>query len=151
MNYVEMGLKIRILREEKRLTQMMLAELTGMTDREVSNIESGKVTPLFSSIYEIAKALNTSIDYLVSEGDDPDKEKYIHDIAVRIKNLSPADIIHISEYIKFYEKQSESLRQIKEVAVCKLLQQCKKSDRTILCRKRYKTQGLDRRGHTKVL
>ena len=44
MNYVEMGLKIRILREEKRLTQMMLAELTGMTDREISNIESGKVT-----------------------------------------------------------------------------------------------------------
>lgn len=119
MNYVEMGLKIRILREEKRLTQMMLAELTGMTDWEISNIESGKVTPLFSSIYEIAKALNTSIDYLVSEGDDPDKEKYIHDIAVRLKNLSPADIIHISEYIKFYEKQSESLRQIKEVAVCK--------------------------------
>ena len=118
MNYVEMGLKIRILREEKRLTQMMLAELTGMTDREISNIESGKVTPLFSSIYEIAKALNTSIDYLVSEGDDPDKEKYIHDITVRLKNLSPADIIHISEYIKFYEKQSESLRQIKEVAFC---------------------------------
>ncbi len=119
MNYVEMGLKIRILREEKRLTQMMLAELTGMTDREISNIESGKVTPLFSSIYEIAKALNTSLDLLVSEEKVPKKELYIHDIAVRLENLSITDVIHISEYIKFYEKQSETIRQIKEVAVCK--------------------------------
>lgn len=119
MNYVEMGFKIRILREEKRLTQMMLAEIVGITDREISNIEAGKVNPLFGTICDIAKALNTSLDYLISEGDDLDKEKYIHDVAVRLKNLSPADIIHISEYIKFYEKQSESLRQIKEVAVCK--------------------------------
>ena len=119
MNCVEMGLKIRTLREEKRLTQMMLAELTGMTDREISNIESGKVTPHFTSIYEIAKALNTSLDYLASDDNESDKEIYLHDIAVRIKNLSPADIIHISEYIKFYEKQTEIVRQNKEDPVCK--------------------------------
>jgi len=119
MNYVDMGLRIRTLREEKRLTQMMLAELTGMTDREISNIESGKVIPLFSSVYEIAKALNTSLDLLVSEEQEPNKEQHIHDIAIRLNNLSVADVIHISEYITFYEKQSEKVKQITEVAVCK--------------------------------
>lgn len=119
MNYVEMGLKIRTLREEKGLTQMMLAEKTDMTDREISNIEMGKVTPLFSSIYEIAKVLNTSIEYLVCEDPEPNKQLVIHDIAVRLDRLSPADVIHISEYIKFYEKQSEAIKQVKEVTVCK--------------------------------
>ena len=119
MNNVEMGLKIRILREEKRLTQMMLAEAVGLTDREISNIEMGKVDPHLSTICEIAKVLNTSLDFLVSENKTLNIEDYIHDITVRLERLSPADIIHISEHIKFYEKQNELLKETKEVAVCK--------------------------------
>lgn len=119
MNYVEMGLKIRILREEKRLSQMMLSELAGITDRELSNIESGKVNPLFSTVCDIARALNTSLDYLASEEKEPGKEILIHEIAERVGKMEIDDIVHILGYIKFYENNTNIMPKEKEVAVCK--------------------------------
>ena len=119
MNYVEKGLKIRISREEKRLSQMMLAELAGITDRELSNIEVGKVNPLFGTICDIAKALNTSLDYLVSEETEPSKEIVIHEIAERVGRMKIDDAIHILTYVKFHENNQNFMQSEKEVAICK--------------------------------
>ncbi len=107
MNYIEMGVKIRRLREEKRLTQLQLSERVGISDRELSNIEIGKVNPLFGTILAIAENLNVSLDYLVSENTDLDKDAYIHEISEQLSKMKLKEIRHILKCIQLYMDSDE--------------------------------------------
>ena len=60
MNRMALGLKIRDLREKKRLTQNQLAEKINMSDNGLSNIEGGKANPHFDTIAAIADALDVA-------------------------------------------------------------------------------------------
>lgn len=102
MNYIALGLKIRQLREQRRLTQMQLAEMIDMSDRTISRIEVGQVEPELHTIIAISKVLNVSLDYLLSEDSDVGKEMYLHEIAERISDLELKDLKHILGYIDFY-------------------------------------------------
>ena len=63
-----MGLKIKSLREEKKLSQSDLATLVGYKDKTaIAKVEAGKVDLPQSKISAFAKALNTSISYLLSD------------------------------------------------------------------------------------
>ena len=63
-----MGLKIKSLREEKKLSQSDLATLVGYKDKTaIAKVEAGKVDLPQSKISAFAKALNTSISYLFSD------------------------------------------------------------------------------------
>ena len=46
------------------MTQARLAELAGVTQQSISRIERGEVTPRVTTMYDIARALGTSIDAL---------------------------------------------------------------------------------------
>ncbi len=67
-----MGLKIKSLREEKKLSQSELATLVGYKDKTaIAKVEAGKVDLPQSKISAFAKALNTTTSYLFSdEADD---------------------------------------------------------------------------------
>ena len=60
-----MGLRIRKLREEKNMSQTILAELVGYKDKTaIAKIEAGKVDLPQSKITAFAQALDTSTTYL---------------------------------------------------------------------------------------
>ena len=99
---MSIGLKIRKTRENKGLTQAQLAEMIDMTDRTISRIEVGRVYPEFNTIVAIAKALNVSLDYLLSDETSVSKDVYIHEITERVSNLELKMIKHILAYIEFY-------------------------------------------------
>lgn len=62
--------KVRVKREEKRMTQAKLAEKAGLTQATISRIESGEVQQLKSvAMQSLARALDVSVDFLV--GDRP--------------------------------------------------------------------------------
>lgn len=100
-----MGLKIRDLREAKNLTQAELAEITGLSDRTISRIEVGRVSPEFGTIEAVANALDITLDYLINDKADISKEIYINEITEKIKRCNVKELKHILAYIEFYNKQ----------------------------------------------
>ena len=60
--------KVRLKREEKRLTQAELARRAGLTQATISRVEHGEVKQLKSeAIKKLAKALGVSVDFLVGD------------------------------------------------------------------------------------
>ncbi|WP_317190342.1 helix-turn-helix transcriptional regulator [Bacteroides stercoris] len=51
-------------RKEKGLSQMQLSELTGITSKNIANIEAGKYNTEIDTLAKIAKALNCKIDFI---------------------------------------------------------------------------------------
>ena len=58
---------IRVARARKNITQETLAELAGISTKHVTKIENAGVTTNIYFIHKIAKALDVTIDELVTE------------------------------------------------------------------------------------
>lgn len=67
IDYGALGKKIKALRLKKGLTQEALAELVHCYTSHVSNIENDHTKVSLNTLLAIANALDTSIDYLLSE------------------------------------------------------------------------------------
>ena len=59
------GEKVRMLRENKELTQTEFGKLTGMTQRKISYIECGKYEPSIEDIVSICTVSGVSADWLL--------------------------------------------------------------------------------------
>ena len=64
-----MGERIGILRQEKGMTQSVLAERLGITPQAISKWERGLSFPDLSRLEELAKMLEVSVDYLLTGKD----------------------------------------------------------------------------------
>ena len=107
MDRIAMGLKIRQIREAKGLTQSQPAELTDLSDRNISRIEVGRVYPEFSTVTAIADALGITLDYLITDNKKLSKDIYVNEIIERIKDFDFNDLKHILAYIEFYAQNKE--------------------------------------------
>ena len=67
INYAQLGLKIKRMRLSKGITQDSLAELVSCNTSHISNIENNHTKVSLNVLLAIANALNTSIDYLLSD------------------------------------------------------------------------------------
>ncbi|MBR6808339.1 MAG: helix-turn-helix transcriptional regulator [Clostridia bacterium] len=65
MNFT-FGEKIKILRENKNISQTELGKAVNMTQRKVSYIECGKYEPSIDDIVALCKYFKVSADYLLS-------------------------------------------------------------------------------------
>lgn len=59
------GERIRMLREEKNLTQQDLAEAINSTQQKISNYEKGPIEPDYETLKSIADFFGTTTDYLL--------------------------------------------------------------------------------------
>lgn len=76
-----LGVRIKALRRENGLTQEALAKMINVTKSTISYYENDKRVPTVSNLYELAKALNVSFDYLVGNdefevADDSEVKNY---------------------------------------------------------------------------
>lgn len=69
MHMQRMGERIGILRQEKGMTQSVLAERLGITPQAISKWERGMSFPDLSRLEELAKMLEVSVDYLLTGKD----------------------------------------------------------------------------------
>ena len=69
MHMQRMGERIGILRQEKGMTQSVLAEKMGITPQAISKWERGLPFPDLSRLEELAKMLEVSVDYLLTGKD----------------------------------------------------------------------------------
>ena len=66
MNSFNIGDKILKLRKENNITQEQLANMVGVTAGAVSKWENGNSTPDITLLAPLARALDTSLDVLLS-------------------------------------------------------------------------------------
>ena len=66
LNYERIGKRIREKRIALRLSQADLAELADTSPQYISHIETGKKKVSLGVLYNIASALSTSMDYLIT-------------------------------------------------------------------------------------
>ena len=69
------GRKIKAVRKYQSISGNQLAQLTGLTQQQISRYESGKTSMTIDTIVRIAQALDISVavlldDYLTPEYDD---------------------------------------------------------------------------------
>jgi DNA-binding XRE family transcriptional regulator len=65
--YGEFGRRVRLGRSKSQLTQDMLAHQIGLSRTSVTNIESGRQAVLLHQVYDIARALDTTVQTLLPE------------------------------------------------------------------------------------
>ncbi len=95
--FMKLGEKITKLKKLKNLSQVALAEATGISRDAISKYERGDSIPSVDYAKRIADALGVSLDYLVS---DSDKEDVLDNDAVkRIKEIQG---LPLSEKEKIY-------------------------------------------------
>src|SRR5271170_346974 len=68
---VHVGLQVRLRRKELKISQEKLAESLGLTFQQVQKYEKGANRVSASKLYEIARALQASIDYFFRGLADP--------------------------------------------------------------------------------
>ena len=85
IDYVELGKKIKINREEKKMTQEQLAESVNLSPTHISNIETAHTKLSLSSLVMIANVLNVSADELL---DDSLSYVYNNSVADSISDYS---------------------------------------------------------------
>jgi transcriptional regulator with XRE-family HTH domain len=61
-----MNERVRALRREHGWTQLQLADMVGCRQSTIGSIEAGTRTASLKLLPKIARALNTTIDYLVT-------------------------------------------------------------------------------------
>ncbi|MEK5058599.1 hypothetical protein BK126_03200 [Paenibacillus sp. FSL H7-0326] len=84
-NRMLIGKRIKEQREAKGLYQDVLAEMIDTKRTNVANYESGTTAPQPYMLVKIAKALNTTVDYLVGATDNPS-----------VRNDTPSETIELS-------------------------------------------------------
>jgi transcriptional regulator with XRE-family HTH domain len=67
-----LGTRIREMRKKRRLTQVMLAETSGIPQSHMSSIERGAMLPNLVTLFRLAAALNCKVSALVSVFDKED-------------------------------------------------------------------------------
>ena len=67
------GQKLREIREAKNMSQMEIAEATGLVQPYVSRVENGHTTPGVETLEKWASALKTPLYQILYEGEEPPK------------------------------------------------------------------------------
>jgi putative transcriptional regulator len=60
-----LGERIRVIREEKGITQKELAHSIGKDQQSIQRLETGRINPSVFYLYEIAKGLEVDIENLI--------------------------------------------------------------------------------------
>ena len=118
------GERIAALRRKKNITQEALGGLLGVTKQQISLYENGKSDISTNTCSAIAKALDTTVSYLI-EGDlqvtpvlnredivKEVKESVIDELASQVKALFRLEVEENWRKIEKYKAEKESLKNI---------------------------------------
>lgn len=99
INYEKLGLRIKETRLNRNLTQENVAYFVGCNVSHISNIENNHTKVSLNVLLAIANALNTSIDYLLSEQYDNSSSALDNAIVKAIKDFDNEKKLRILKII----------------------------------------------------
>lgn len=104
----EIGLKVQALRKAQNLTQEDLAEITGVSWRTISNLETGRTVPKLELIYNLSQFFNIGMDELlnirIQTSKTTSRLKLEQEVTEGIKTLNDNLLRHIKEYMLLLKK-----------------------------------------------
>lgn len=102
MDSKTLGNRIREARIKKLYTQQRMAEMAGISQMYLGEVERGTKMPSLKSFIKIIEALDLSADYVLRD-ELSSGEHYIYDeITEKLKNLSPQQRKAASEILDAY-------------------------------------------------
>ena len=117
MDKLLFGLKIKTLRERKKISQSRLAEMVDVSENTLSNIETGKYYPHINTIIALSEVLNISLLFLLS--DENDISKICLDEIYRCLFIMDDSIsAHLKDYIQLclnLDAEMKELKKTKEI------------------------------------
>ena len=79
-----LGQRIKVAREESKLSQLQVAVALGVSDKTISGYESGRISPPINKLQKIADLLKKPVGYFI--GSDPKNYK----VASRLRAIEVA-------------------------------------------------------------
>ena len=109
IDYRMLGVRIKNARESKSLTQEQLAEITGLSNNYISNIERNRSIPSLETLVKICNALNVTPDFLLVDSvfTYSSREYIKDDIAKLLSKCNNKTIKLISKFIELLVKEQE--------------------------------------------
>lgn len=89
MDKAELGKKLRQARLEKGYTQQTLAELAGIGNVYLGEIERGQKMPSMNSFIRIIEVLNISADYVLRDELSSGRVYIFDEITQKLQTLTP--------------------------------------------------------------
>ena len=128
---INIGFKLRHVRESQKMTQKQLSELSGLSTAFISQIERGKTDPSWSSLKKFSAALNIKIkdqapkDYMmqVKQQCTGGKTKYggidsLEKLKVNMAENCIPDEVFDMDYTR-YEEFLEKRRHLMAKKICR--------------------------------
>ena len=102
-----LGMRIREARKQKGFTQGKLAELIGVTDVYISEIERGNKMPSIPLFICIVEALDISADYLLRDNISSGKPFIYNEFTERLDKLSPKQRKAVLDILDIFIKSTK--------------------------------------------
>jgi len=101
------GERLKILRNQKKITQEQLAEYLGVGRPTIAGYEAKGKQPSFDILKEIADFFNVSLDYLLGRTDIPNpyllEDFPFYKVSEDLQTLSPESQKEIQKLIELYK------------------------------------------------
>ncbi|MEW6663031.1 MAG: helix-turn-helix domain-containing protein [Bacillota bacterium] len=97
---MDIGARIKQLREELGLSQNELARRAGIAQSSLSYLESGAKSPSVDTLLLICKALGVSLTEFLGETGGNSAPEHIKPLLDRVRHLTPEQVQKLAEFIK---------------------------------------------------
>ena len=104
-----LGTNVQKYRKNKNLTQTELAEKLGISQKHLSDIETGTKFPSAGLIEKLAKELNVSVAFLFG-GSDPSVSDISNNVATLIMNQLSPTLNDMSQDVEDIKKMLKNLK-----------------------------------------
>ena len=106
--------RIKMLRKEKGITQVELAEAMGLSKGTIAMWEVGKREATFDTLCKLAEFFGKSIAYILGRSDDNSDEAYNEEVIDRILDVQPEeDVIKcINDYLRLDNYGQKAVQQL---------------------------------------
>ncbi len=101
-NWDTIGKRVRLARNNKKYTQKQLARIINSSQTYISQIEAGKHRLSFNTAVAIARALDVSVEWLLS--DNSSSQALLQDILNSIRGMSPKQLELLLDNINAIKK-----------------------------------------------
>lgn len=100
LDYSALGERIRCIRKNKNITQNHLAELVGVETSNISHIERASTKVSLATLVGIANALGCSMDDLLCDSIECERESFENQLVELSKDCSPKELRMMVDLVK---------------------------------------------------
>lgn len=99
LDYIALGKRIRALRKEKHLSQVVLAKAVGIEASNISHIENATSKVSLGTLVRIANALEMRIDDLLCDSVPAEQEAFESELSALIEDCTPYELRMICDTV----------------------------------------------------